>query len=59
MAWRASLKTVGAAKIISRAPYAVNELLQQGIVDRYTLQQVADEFSVYPFELSLIWFGLT
>ena len=37
----------------ARAPYAVNELLQRGIVDRYTLQQVADEFSVCPFELSL------
>jgi Rad3-related DNA helicase len=37
----------------ARAPYAVNHLLEMGVVDRSKLQQVADEFVVCPYELSL------
>ena len=37
----------------ARAPYAVNHLLGMGVVDRSKLQQVAEEFVVCPYELSL------
>ena len=37
----------------SRAPYAVNQLLKMGVVNRAAVESVAAEFQVCPFELSL------
>ncbi len=43
----------GCKNYYARAPHAINRLLECGIADRLALQQVADEFTVCPFELSL------
>ena len=43
----------GCNNYYARAPYAINRLLECGIADRVMLQQVAAEFAVCAFELSL------